>query len=80
VYDCNHPQPVLARECLAAFKRLIRPADAAEVSTHDEAMVVVDHWFDSRQIWADCRLAPGASFSARRPEDTAWYGGFTERS
>lgn len=75
VYDCNHPRPVAAHECLTAFGRLVKPAGAAAALPHDEAMVAVDHWFDSRRVWDDFHLSPGPPFSAEQAGHALWYRG-----
>ena len=88
LYDCNHPAPVVAADCLRSFLELAGvPSSSSALSvseaqealrelgepTHDLEMLGVDHWFDSAQIWADLQLDPGPPFPIAVADHREWY-------
>ncbi|NYI04075.1 NAD-dependent epimerase/dehydratase family protein [Allostreptomyces psammosilenae] len=88
VYHANHPEPVTCHDLLRALAaaagtpwpaRDIGYPEARESltaqgrTTHDLDMVAVDHWFDSRALWADLGRDPGPGFHGRFPGHAHWY-------
>lgn len=91
LYDCNHPDPVVAAACLGGFMRLAGVPVSSEAigyakayerlralgePSHDLDMLATDHWFDSADIWTDLRLPPGSPFHTAVSDHRSWYAAF----
>lgn len=89
IYDCNHPVPVVAADCLRVFMGLAGVSGSSDgpmsrdeahealrmlgESTHDLDMLAVDSWFDSASVWTDLQLNPGPPFVTAVADHRAWY-------